>query len=234
MTHAAVLFDKDGTLLDDVPYNVDPALMRFAPGAGDALAILAAHGFRLFVISNQSGVALGRFPYEALATMEAHLVSMFEACGVGLDGAYWCPHHPDGVVPGYACRCGCRKPAPGLLLQAAREHAIDLKRSWFVGDILDDIEAGTRAGCRTVLLDNGHETLWEPGPARVPTLREPDLLGAALAIIREHDATDLPAHGHGHDAETAPVRALGVRIEARGRPTAVRPRTGAAIKAGDR
>ena len=122
MKHAAVLFDKDGTLLDDVPYNVDPTLMRFAPGAGEALAILAAHGFRLFVISNQSGVALGRFSYDALAGMQAHLAGMFEACGVTLDGAYWCPHHPEGIVARYARRCACRKPQPGLLLRAAREQ----------------------------------------------------------------------------------------------------------------
>ena len=188
MTNAAVLFDKDGTLLENVPYNVDPALMRFAPGAADALAILAAHGFRLFVVSNQSGVALGRFSYEALIEMEAHLRRMFEGCGTTLDGAYWCPHHPDGTAPRYAYRCTCRKPAPGLLVRAAREHTIDLRQSWFVGDILDDIEAGTRAGCRTVLIDNGNETQWVPGPGRVPTLREPDLLRAALAIVREHQA----------------------------------------------
>ncbi len=212
MKHAAVLFDKDGTLLDDVPYNVDPTLMRFAPGAGEALAILAAHGFRLFVISNQSGVALGRFPHDALAGMQAHLARMFEASGVTLDGAYWCPHHPEGVVAAYACRCECRKPAPGLLLRAAREHAIDLGESWFVGDILDDIEAGTRAGCRTVLIDNGHETLWEPGPARVPTLREPNLLRAALAIIREQDARVRPAQAR--DTEVDPPPALGPRFEA--------------------
>lgn len=188
MTNAAVLLDKDGTLLDDVPYNVDPALMRFAPGACDALAMLAAHGFRLFVVSNQSGVALGRFAFEALAAMEAHLSRMFDACGVVLERAYWCPHHPEGVVARYAYRCECRKPAPGMLLRAAREHGIDLSASWFVGDILDDVEAGTRARCRTVLVDNGHETQWLPGPERVPTLREPDLLRAALAIIREHEA----------------------------------------------
>ncbi|HVW53540.1 MAG TPA: HAD family hydrolase [Trinickia sp.] len=187
-THAAVLFDKDGTLLDDVPYNVEAKFMRFAPGACEALAMLAEHRFRLFVISNQSGVALGRFRYEALGGMEAHLRRMFEACGVTLAGAYWCPHHPDGVVARYSYRCGCRKPAPGMLLRAAREHGIDLSASWFVGDILDDVEAGTRAGCRTVLIDNGNETQWLPGSERVPTLREPDLIHAALAIIREHEA----------------------------------------------
>jgi len=207
--NAAVLFDKDGTLLDDVPYNVDPALMRFAPGAREALACLHAHGFRLFVISNQSGVALGRFSYEALAPMEARLREMFETCGVPLAGAYWCPHHPEGTVARYAHRCACRKPQPGMLFRAANEHGVDLAASWFVGDILDDVEAGTRAGCRTVLVDNGNETRWEPGPGRVPTLREPDLLRAASAIVRAHDAspnaeertaeaiTPLPAARHG-------------------------------------
>ena len=235
MTHAAVLFDKDGTLLDDVPYNVDPALMRFAPGAAEALAILAAHGFRLFVISNQSGVALGRFPYEALAGMEAHLAHMFEACGVTLEGAYWCPHHPDGVVARYACRCACRKPEPGLLLQAAHEHAIDLSNSWFIGDILDDIEAGTRAGCRTVLIDNGHETLWEPGPARIPTLREPDLWRAALAIIREHDPMVRPPQAD--DFQDDPISTAGPAPEARGGSTgapAGNPSGGCANKGGVR
>lgn len=215
MTHAAVLFDKDGTLLDDVPYNVDPALMRFAPGAGDALAALAAHGFKLFVISNQGGVALGRFPYDALAGMEAHLSRMFDACGVTLAGAYWCPHHPKGVVARYAYRCACRKPAPGLLLRAAREHAIDLSASWFVGDILDDIEAGTRAGCRTVLLDNGNETEWLPGLERAPTLREPDLLRAALAIIREHDARPAVARADGSTAMRPPMDEVSTRRSSR-------------------
>ena len=220
MTSAAVLFDKDGTLLDDVPYNVDPALMRFAPGAGEALAILAAHGFRLFVISNQSGVALGRFPYAALADMQAHLTRMFETCGVTLEGAYWCPHHPDGIVARYAARCTCRKPEPGLLLQAAREHGIDLRQSWFVGDILDDIEAGTRAGCRTVLIDNGHETLWELGPARVPTLREPDLLRAALAIIREHDRTIGTPRGDDDRRDDPRALASGLDVMAASSPRA--------------
>jgi D-glycero-D-manno-heptose 1,7-bisphosphate phosphatase len=183
MLKPAVFFDKDGTLLDDVPYNVDRSLMRFAPGAPDALALLGAHGFALFVVSNQSGIALGRFPYSALAAMEAHLHDMFAACGVKLAGAYCCPHHPEGVVARYAVPCECRKPAPGLVMRAAREHGLDLPQSWFVGDILDDIEAGAGAGCRTVLVDNGHEIEWLDAPLRRPTVRVPDVYGAALAIV---------------------------------------------------
>ena len=183
MLKPAVLLDKDGTLLEDVPYNVDPASMRFAPGAPDALRLLAAQGLALFVVSNQSGVALGRFPFSALDTMQAHLHDMFASCGAVLAGAYWCPHHPRGHVAPYALACACRKPAPGLLLRAAREHGLDLAASWFVGDILDDVEAGTRAGCRTVLIDNGYETQWRDGPLRRPTLRVRDMLEAAHAIV---------------------------------------------------
>lgn len=179
----AVFLDKDGTLLDDVPYNVDPSLMRFTPGAREALCLLAAHPVALIVVSNQSGVALGRFNYDALSAVEAQLRRMFAACGAALHGVYWCPHHPRGSVAGYATVCHCRKPAPGMLLRAAREHQLDLARSWLVGDILDDVEAGNRAGCRTVLLDNGHETQWRKGAQRVPTARAADLREAARIVV---------------------------------------------------
>ncbi|HEY1608822.1 MAG TPA: HAD family hydrolase [Paraburkholderia sp.] len=180
----AVFLDKDGTLLDDVPYNVDPSLMRFAPGAGEALKLLAASPFALFVISNQSGVALGSFEPSALNPVAVQLHRMFAGCGATLSGVYWCPHHPHGSVARYAVVCGCRKPAPGLLLRAAREHRLDLTRSWFIGDILDDVEAGSRAGCHTVLLDNGHETEWLGGAQRMPTARAADLHEAAQLVVR--------------------------------------------------
>jgi D-glycero-D-manno-heptose 1,7-bisphosphate phosphatase len=194
MLKPAVLLDKDGTLLEDVPYNVDPASMRFAPGAADALRLFAAHAVTLVVVSNQGGVALGRFPRGALDTMQAHLRDMFASCGAVLAGAYWCPHHPQGHVAPYAGPCACRKPAPGLLLRAAREHGLDLGASWFVGDILDDVEAGTRAGCRTVLIDNGHETEWRDGPLRRPTLRVHDMREAALAIVDSLEREQSRAH----------------------------------------
>lgn len=204
MLKPAVLLDKDGTLLEDVPYNVDPASMRFAPGASDALRLFAAHDVALFVISNQAGVALGRFPPSALDRMQAHLREMFASCGAVLAGAYWCPHHPQGHIAPYAGDCACRKPAPGLLVRAAREHDLDLSASWFVGDILDDVEAGTRAGCRTVLIDNGHETEWRDGPLRRPTLRVHDMREAALAIVDSLQQQHSRAH-----ASIEPARAAG-------------------------
>ncbi|MEM5383050.1 HAD family hydrolase [Paraburkholderia phymatum] len=184
---SAVFIDKDGTLLEDVPYNVDPQQMRFAPGACEALCALACCPFKLIVISNQSGVALGRFDIGALDVVEAKLRAMFASCGATLDGVYWCPHHPEGSVPTYAQSCDCRKPAPGMLLRAAREHGIDLGTSWFVGDILDDVEAGNVAGCKTILLDNGHETVWRHTQTRVPTAYARDLHRAALMILQYHE-----------------------------------------------
>ena len=179
----AVFLDKDGTLVDDVPYNVDPALLVLARHAGAALRLLRALGYRLYVVSNQSGVARGRFDEAALGPLFARLEAMLAGEGVTLDGVFWCPHHPDGVVAPYAADCACRKPRPGMLQHAAVLHGIDLQASWMVGDILDDIEAGRRAGCRTILVDVGNETEWRLGGARSPHHVAAGLAQAAEIIV---------------------------------------------------
>jgi D-glycero-D-manno-heptose 1,7-bisphosphate phosphatase len=183
MAVKGVFLDKDGTLVVDVPYNVDPALIRLAPGAGEGLRAVSAAGYRLVVVSNQSGIARGSFPESALVVVERRLRELLAECGVALAGFYWCPHHPGGNVADYAVACECRKPQPGLILRAARELGIDTGQSWMVGDILDDVEAGRRAGCRTVLLDNGNETEWLRSPARMPDLVAADLADAARLIL---------------------------------------------------
>ena len=181
---AAVFIDKDGTLIDDVPYNVDPALIRLSDKAGEALALLKQLGYRLIVISNQSGVARGYFPEAAIDGVKRRLAELLAEYDVALDGFYYCPHHPKGTVADYAHACDCRKPEPGMFLTAAREHHIDLKRSWMIGDILHDVEAGHRAGCRAVLIDNGNETEWEDSPLRRPDLKVKDMHEAACAIAQ--------------------------------------------------
>src|SRR5581483_11142184 len=103
--------------------------------------------------------------------------------GVPLAGFYYCPHHPQGQVNSYAVTCRCRKPAPGMLRRAAADLGIDLAESWMLGDILDDIEAGRRADCRTVLIDNGNETEWRRGRGRRPHYRAGDLAEAARLIL---------------------------------------------------
>jgi len=181
----AVFIDKDGTLVENVPYNVDPAKVRFTPNALEGLRLLGDKGWRLIVVTNQPGLAYGMFTRAALTRLQLALADMLQREGVQLAGFYACPHAP-GAGPVSACLC--RKPAPGLLRQAARSHAIDLERSWMVGDILDDVEAGRRAGCRTVLLDMGNETVWRMSPLRTPHLRATDLLEAALAIVAADEA----------------------------------------------
>lgn len=182
MTRAAVFLDKDGTLVENVPYNVDPALVAFTRGAVEALQRLARAGYALFVVTNQPGVSLGLFDRAALDRLLQALKSMLQERGVELTALYACTHRPasHGLAP-----CGCRKPAPGMLQRAADEHGIDLSHSWMVGDILDDVEAGRRAGCRTVMLDVGHETEWRLADERLPHFAVADLAEAADVILDE-------------------------------------------------
>lgn len=180
----AVFIDKDGTLIEDVPYNVDPGRLVAATGARAALAALAASGYRLIVVSNQPGIALKKFAPGDLDALFEGLLRLLP----DLQGFYFCPHAPDEG-------CACRKPASGLLERAARELRIDLAGSWMVGDILDDVEAGRRAGCRTVLIDNGNETEWRPGPLRTPDCVAKDLQGAAEAILGPRWDKNVPFHG---------------------------------------
>jgi D-glycero-D-manno-heptose 1,7-bisphosphate phosphatase len=183
MNRRAVFLDKDGTLVVNVPYNVDPSLIRLGPGAALGLSRLHAAGFLLIVVSNQSGVARGMFPEEALTPVHERLKELLADFGAPLCGFFYCPHHPRGTVARYAVSCSCRKPEPGMIEAAAREHGVSLADSWLVGDLLDDVEAGRRAGCRTVLLDNGHETIWHRSAIRQPDLLAADLEEAAQLIL---------------------------------------------------
>ena len=181
-----VFLDKDGTLVRDVAYNADPRAIELMPGALSALAALRGAGYRLAVVTNQSGVARGFFDEAALAAVEERVRALLAEGGVELDAFLYCPHHPDGTVAEYARECDCRKPRPGLVRRAAGALDVDVAASWVVGDILNDVEAGSRAGCRTVLVDVGNETEWVRGPHRQPDVVVPDLAAAARAILGSH------------------------------------------------
>jgi len=155
----ALFLDRDGTLVEPRHYPSDPKDLVLQPGVGPRLRRFQDAGWELIVVTNQSGLARGYFTEEALERMHDHLRGMLRVWGVELNAIHACPHHVDGVIPHLAVPCSCRKPRPGMLLQAAHQRNIDLSRSWMIGDILDDVEAGNRAGCQSVLVDLGTERL---------------------------------------------------------------------------
>ncbi len=191
MKHSAVFLDKDGTLVENVPYNVDPAQITLMPGAGEGIFQLSQAGYLPVVVSNQSGVARGYFAEQKLAGVEARLRELLLQRGADLAGFYYCPHHPAGVVQPYARPCECRKPQPGMIYRAARDLDIDLSQSWLIGDILDDIEAGRRAGLQTILINNGNETEWVLSPYREPHFIVSDMEQAARTILSIYIANQI-------------------------------------------
>jgi D-glycero-D-manno-heptose 1,7-bisphosphate phosphatase len=178
-----VFLDKDGTIIENIPFNVDTAKVRWLKGAPEGIRRLAAAGFAFAVISNQPGIAYGEFKEELLQDIHRKLDDMMKHLKADLLGFYYCPHHPQGSISAYAKVCDCRKPKPGLILRAAQDIGADLSCSWMIGDILDDVEAGNRAGVETVLLNNGHETVWQDGPYRYPSIMSGDIEEAAEYIL---------------------------------------------------
>lgn len=176
----AVFIDKDGTLVENLPWNADPARLRLLPGAIQALSAMQSLGYALLVVTNQPGLAAGRFTPAQFERLCQALRQRLAGQGVVLTDVLHCPHAPaaDGRPV-----CACRKPRPGMLRRAAREHGLALERSWMVGDILDDVEAGRRAGCRTVLLDTGGETVWRRSPWRWPHHTATDWAQAARCLL---------------------------------------------------
>ena len=180
----AVFIDKDGTLIPDIPYNTDPSLIELEENAIEGLRELKIQGFLLVIVSNQAGVAKGYFEEDALGAVELKIKALLAEKGIRLDGFYYCPHHPEGNVKTYTVDCNCRKPKPGMIERAARELNIDLSKSWMMGVILNDVEAGNRAGCKTVLIENGNETEWIKGEFRTPDFTVKSINEAAEQILK--------------------------------------------------
>ncbi len=143
MSRSALFLDRDGTLIIDVGYPRDPELVELVEGAADALRVLQ-RDHALVIISNQSGIGRGLIREDEAAAVHTRVIDLFRAAGVNFAGAYYCPHTPDD-------RCRCRKPAPGLIEDAARELDLDVNRSFMIGDKPSDLEAGRAAGCRFVV-----------------------------------------------------------------------------------
>jgi histidinol-phosphate phosphatase family protein len=142
-----LFLDRDGTVIEERGYLKDPALVRVLPGAAAALAALASEGWKLIVVSNQSGVGRGLINPRQMEAVQSRFLDLMESHGIPIAGSYFCTHAPDD-------HCECRKPAPVLLERAAAEHSIDLTTSYMIGDREGDILAGRNAGCRTIWLRN--------------------------------------------------------------------------------
>jgi D-glycero-D-manno-heptose 1,7-bisphosphate phosphatase len=151
----AVFFDRDGTLIEDVGYLRTPDELRLLPGAAASLRRLNDRQILTCVVSNQSGIARELFTEDDLAGIHQRMEKDLAAAGAHLDRIYYCPHHPTEGRPPYNIECTCRKPRTGMLERAARECAIDLARSFIVGDKALDIEAGKRAGMKSILVLTG-------------------------------------------------------------------------------
>lgn len=148
MSHSALFLDRDGVLNVDHGYIARAADFEPMEGVFDALRSAAAHGYKLIVITNQSGIGRGYFTQQDYNALESHIQQLFAAQGVELTATYHCPHHPDAG-------CDCRKPKPGMILKAARDHDIDLARSVMIGDKPSDMEAARAAGIeRSILISS--------------------------------------------------------------------------------
>jgi D-glycero-D-manno-heptose 1,7-bisphosphate phosphatase len=186
----AVFVDRDGVINELVadpdtgrpesPLRVTD--VRLIAGAGAALRLLAEAGWRLVGVSNQPSAAKGYVSLDEVHAVQTRVLALLDAEGVRFDDFRLCLHHPDGVVAELSGPCGCRKPAPGMLLAAANELNINLGRSWMVGDTDGDVQAGRAAGCRTILVEHrgsAHKRTAQLRPDALVT----DLAAAAGVIL---------------------------------------------------
>ena len=181
-----IFLDKDGTLIEDLPYNVDPRRIRLAPGAREALATWSAQRWPIAIVTNQSGVARGYFTLEELGAVERHLQATVEELG-GTWGGFWaCPHLPEGINE-YAIDCDCRKPAPGLIRDAAAKLGVRPDDCWFIGDTWMDMAAGRAAACRTILVGPEWRRASGYPPEAQPDFAVPDLAAAARITVAGPD-----------------------------------------------
>jgi D-glycero-D-manno-heptose 1,7-bisphosphate phosphatase len=195
MPRNAIFLDRDG-VINPYVYNAEfgtvdspssPDEFMLAPGAGEAVAEFNRSGLLVMVVSNQPGIAKGKFTPAVLEQLNAKMHAGVAACGGKLDAVYYCLHHPDAALPAYRVRCECRKPRPGMLLEAAREWDIHLQNSYMIGDGVIDIEAGRAAGTRTVFIGQSKPYVFEAFEKHgiQPDFMAPTLAGAAQIIKQQ-------------------------------------------------
>jgi D-glycero-D-manno-heptose 1,7-bisphosphate phosphatase len=185
----AVFLDRDGTILDELGYLTPSSTVVIYPWSADAIRLLKRAGYTVVMITNQGGIGLGLYDHDFVNATHERLTQQFAEAGAHIDAWYYCPHHPEAVVEEYRVKCGCRKPAPGMLHDAASDLDLDLSKSWVVGDQWRDVQLAHVAGCRSVLLRTGHGALQEaawPQDVAPPTATCDNLI-AAVSVILERD-----------------------------------------------
>jgi D-glycero-D-manno-heptose 1,7-bisphosphate phosphatase len=184
----AVFLDRDGTIVDELGYITPASTITIYPWSGDSIRLLKRAGYIVVMVTNQGGIGLGLYDHDFVKTTHDTLTRQFADAGAQIDAWYYCPHHPEAIVDEYRVHCGCRKPAPGMLHDAARDLEIDLSKSWVIGDQWRDVQLAHATGCRSVLLRTGHgaaqEAAW-PADVRPPTFVCDNLIAAVSAILVE-------------------------------------------------
>ena len=181
-SHKALFLDRDGVVIDYVPYLSRPEQVNIPPGAGQALKQWQDHGYYLILITNQSGVDRGYFNLEDVEAVHRRIREVYEPFGVRFADIFLCPHHPEAG-------CDCRKPSPQMLIEAAQKHHISLPDSYFLGDAPSDLEAALQAGCQPllVLTGRGKKTLVSLNqyPSPIPVF---DQISDTVSLLN-HDST---------------------------------------------
>lgn len=205
MKRPAIFFDRDNTLIACDGYLGDPSQVVLVDGAAAAVARARQLGFATVVVSNQSGVARGMFDEEAVHAVNAKLDMLLLAShpGAVIDRHSFCPYHPEGTVEQYRHDSQLRKPKPGMILEAARTLALDLSRSWVIGDAPRDIEAGVAAGCRTILF---HDPALAKSPAATADMTvQPEYVCSTLKEAIEYIERHPTLHEDQSHSEDAPL-----------------------------
>jgi D-glycero-D-manno-heptose 1,7-bisphosphate phosphatase len=188
----AVFTDRDGVINEEVEYLSDPGQLRLIPDAARAIRQLNLLAVPVIVITNQAGIARGYFSEAEVTAVHDRLAQLLDQEGARIDRFYYCPHHPSAGQPPYQANCECRKPNPGLLLQAAADFSLDLTRCYIVGDQFSDIEAGWRAGCQAILVQTGYgaQVLREWPAAGRPDYVAQNLAYAVEWILHKQEGVD--------------------------------------------
>ncbi len=183
----AVFLDRDGTINVEKNYVHRVEDFEFIDGAIEGIALLNQHGFKVVVVSNQSGIARGFYTPNDVHVLHDHIQRELRKHDALIDAFYYCPHHPEAAIDMYRLNCDCRKPNPGMVLRAEKKLDLDLKSSYIVGDLVADIELGLRLGIYAVLVKTGHgedalKTLQDTN--QPPDAVADNLLGAVRHIVR--------------------------------------------------